>query len=146
MNAIEPAQRSNVYIKRARIVDVNARLTAYFSGKAQESGYRDRIVCIAQIFGLKGYAKNQEDGRMKVVAEGEATELQHFFLALDITKVRDAVDIQKEYSPATGEFEFFLNTDKPDRFYENMIEVSRGIKELQAILKEMRAQRLRSHE
>jgi len=54
--------------------------------------------------------------------------------------------LQKEYSPATGEFEFFLDTDKPDRFYENMIEVSRGIKELQAMLKEMKAQRLRSHE
>ena len=54
--------------------------------------------------------------------------------------------LQKEYSHATGEFEFFLDTDKPDRFYENMIEVSRGIKELQAILKEMKAQRLRSHE
>ena len=95
---------------------------------------------------MTGFAKNLEDGRVKVVAEGEATELQRFFLALDITKVRDAVYIQKEYSPATGEFEFFLNTDKPDRFYENMIEVSRGIKEPQAILKEMKAQRLRSHE
>ena len=122
------------------------RLTAYFSGKAQESGYRDRIVSISLIFRLTGYAKNQEDGRVKVVAEGEASDLQHFLLALDIMKVRDAVDIQKEYSPATGEFEFFLNTDKPDRFYENMIEVSRGIKEPQAILKEMKAQRLRSHE
>ena len=122
------------------------RLTAYFSGKALESGYRDRIVFIAQTYGLKGYAKNQEDGRIKVVAEGEASNLQHFFLVLDTTEMTEAVDIQKEYSPATGEFEFFLNTDKPDRFYENMIVVSRGIKELQAMLKEMKAQRLRSHE
>ena len=146
VNAFEPAKRLNVYRKRARIVNVMQRLTAYFYGNDKESGYRDRIVCIAQIFGMTGFAKNLEDGRVKVVAEGEATELQRFFLALDITKVRDAVDIQKEYSPATGEFEFFLNTDKPDRFYENMIEVSRGIKEPQAILKEMKAQRLRSHE
>jgi acylphosphatase len=122
------------------------RLTAYFSSKAQESDYRYRIVSIARIFGLTGYAKNHEEGHVKVVAEGEATELRHFFLALDIMKEREAVDIQKEYSPATGEFEFFLDTDKPDRYYEMMIQVSRGIKELQAMLKEIKAQRLRSHE
>jgi acylphosphatase len=103
-------------------------------------------VSIARIFGLTGYAKNLEDGRVKVVAEGEAADLQHLFLALDTTKERDAVDIRKEYSPATGEFEFFLDTDKPDRYYGMMIEVSRGIKELQAMLKEMKAQRLRSNE
>ena len=115
------------------------RLTAYISGMAQESGYRDRAVSIARIFGLTGYAKNQEDGRVKVVAEGEAADLQHLFLALDSTKERDAVDIQKEYSPSTGEFEFFLDTDTPDRYYELMIEASRGIKKLEAMIKEMKA-------
>jgi hypothetical protein len=54
--------------------------------------------------------------------------------------------LQKEYSHATGEFEFFPDTDKPDRYYEMMIQVSRGIKELQAMVKEMKTQRLRSHE
>jgi acylphosphatase len=122
------------------------RLTAYISGKAQESGYRDRAVGIARIFGLTGYAKNQEDVRVKVVAEGEAADLQHLFLALDSTKERDAVDIQNEYSPSTGDFELFLDTDTPDRYFELMIEASRGIKELQSILKEMKAERLGSHE
>ena len=122
------------------------RLIAYVSGKVQKSGYRARVVTIAQNLRLKGYVQNLEDGRVKVVAEGEAADLQHLFLALDTTKERDAVDIRKEYFPATGEFEFFLDTDKPDRYYEMMIEVSRGIKELQAMLKEMKAQRLRSNE
>ena len=74
------------------------RLTVYISGKAQESGYRDRAVSIARIFGLTGYAKNQEDGRVKVVAEGEAADLQYLLLALDSTKERDAVDIQRDES------------------------------------------------
>ena len=78
------------------------RLTAYISGMAQESGYRDRAVSIARIFGLTGYAKNQEDGRVKVVAEGEAADLQHLFLALDSTKERDAVDIQNLSSRKSG--------------------------------------------
>ncbi len=140
------AKRLNVYIKRELRRNVMQRLTAYISGKVQESGYRDRAVSIARIFGLTGYAKNLEDGRVKVVAEGEAADLQHLFLALDTTKERDADDIRKEYFPATGEFEFFLDTDKPDRYFEMMIEASRGIKELQAMLREMKAQRLRSNE
>ena len=97
------------------------RLTVYISGKPQESGYRDRSVSIAKIFMLKGYAKNQNDGHVKVVAEGEAVDLQHFFFALELMKERDALDIQREYSSATGEFEFFLDTDKPDRYFQMRI-------------------------
>jgi hypothetical protein len=58
---------------------------------------------------------------------------------LDATKERDAVDIQNEYSPSTGEFEFFSDTDTPDRYFELMIEASRGIKKLEAMLEEMKA-------
>jgi hypothetical protein len=49
------------------------------------------------------------------------------------------------YSPATGEFELFLDTDRPDRFYEMMIEVSRGIKELRTMVEELKAERLHFH-
>ncbi len=45
-----------------------------------------------------------------------------------------------------GEFEFFLDTDTSDRYFELMIEASREIKELQAIIKDMKDERLVSHE
>jgi acylphosphatase len=70
------------------------RLIAHISGKVQELGYRGRAISLASIYGLKGYAKNLEDGRVIVVAEGDYADLQRFSSDLDILKQRDAVDIQ----------------------------------------------------
>lgn len=85
------------------------RLTAYISGKVQKTGYRARVVSIARDFGLKGYVQNLDDGRVKVVAEGETIDLESLLSALDIKNTMiNVVDIKKEHSPATGEFEGFF--------------------------------------
>ena len=85
------------------------RLTAYISGKVQKTGYRARVISIARDFGLLGYVQNLDDGRVKVVAEGEDYDLESLLAALDIknTLIRVA-DIQKEYSAATDEFQGFF--------------------------------------
>ena len=85
------------------------RLTAYISGKVQKTGYRARVLSIARDFGLSGYVQNLDDGRVKVVAEGEDYDLESLLEALDIknTLIRVA-DIQKEYSVATDEFHGFF--------------------------------------
>ena len=90
-------------------MNVMQRLTAYVSGKVQKTGYRARVVTIAQNFRLKGYVQNLEDGRVKVVAEGENIDLEILLRALDIKNTLiHVVDIKKEYSPATGDFEGFF--------------------------------------
>ena len=67
--------------KRATYV-LMQRLTAYVSGKVQKTGYRARVLTIARDFGLKGYVQNLDDGRVKVVAEGEACDLESLLAAL----------------------------------------------------------------
>lgn len=47
------------------------RLTAIVSGKVQKVGYRKRIIDMASAFGIKGIVENLEDGRVKIVAEGD---------------------------------------------------------------------------
>ena len=85
------------------------RLTAYISGKVQKTGYRARVVTIAQNLRLKGYVQNLDDGRVKVVAEGETIDLEILLRALDIKNTLiHVVDIKKEYSSATGDFEGFF--------------------------------------
>ena len=85
------------------------RLIAYVSGKVQKTGYRARVVTIAQNLRLKGYVQNLEDGRVKVVAEGETIDLEILLRALDIKNTLIyVVDIKKEYSSATGDFEGFF--------------------------------------
>jgi acylphosphatase len=52
------------------------RLILLVSGKVQQAGYRNKIVEFATSLGLKGYAENLPDGRVKVVAEGEERKLE----------------------------------------------------------------------
>ena len=85
------------------------RLTAYVSGKVQKTGYRARVLTIARDFGLKGYVQNLDDGRVKVVAEGEACDLESLLAALDIKNtIINVVDIKSEHSPASGDFDSFV--------------------------------------
>ena len=85
------------------------RLTAYVSGKVQKTGYRARVLAIARDFSLKGYVQNLDDGRVKVVAEGEAGDLESLLGALEIKNtIINVVDIKNEYSPATGDFDSFV--------------------------------------
>jgi acylphosphatase len=84
------------------------KLTAFVSGKVQEVGYRARIVDIANAFGLKGMVENQKDGRVKIIAEGEDEKLKWFESAINIKNSLIYVSsIEKEYSPASNEFENF---------------------------------------
>ena len=88
---------------------VMRRLTAYISGKVQKTGYRARVLSIARDFGLLGYVQNLDDGRVKVVAEGEDYDLDSLLAAMDIKNTLIQVaDIQKEYSAATDEFQGFF--------------------------------------
>src|SRR5690606_31181297 len=85
------------------------RLTAYISGKVQKTGYRARVVSVARDFGLSGYVQNLDDGRVKVVAEGEDYDLESLLAAINIKNTLIQVaDIQKEYSAATNDFQGFF--------------------------------------
>jgi predicted nucleic acid-binding Zn-ribbon protein len=58
---------------------------------------------------VKGYVQNLDDGLVKVVAEGEACDLESLLAALAIKNtIINVVDIKSEYSSATGDFESFV--------------------------------------
>lgn len=84
------------------------RLTATVSGKVQKVGYRKRIIDIASAFGIKGIVENLEDGRVKIVAEGDDEKLKWFENAIEIKNTLIQVaSVEKDYSPARGEFAGF---------------------------------------
>jgi len=85
------------------------RLNAYVSGKVQKTGYRARVVTIAQNLGLKGYVQNLDNGLVKVVAEGETANLEELLKAIDIKNTLiNVIDIRKEFSHAIGDFDSFF--------------------------------------
>ena len=85
------------------------RLNVYVSGKVQKTGYRARVVTIAQNLGLKGYVQNLDNGLVKVVAEGETANLEELLKAIDIKNTLiNVTDIREEFSPAIGDFDSFF--------------------------------------
>jgi len=94
---IEPNRKnykSNSYMKR---------LTAYVSGKVQQTGYRAKVADIARALGFKGFVENLDDGRVRIVAEGEEDRLKWFEEAIDIKNTLIQVStIEKEYSSAVS--------------------------------------------
>jgi acylphosphatase len=132
-------QEVKVYIKRELRMDVMQRLTAYVSGKVQKTGYRARVVTIAQNLRLKGYVQNLEDGRVKVVAEGENIDIEILLRALDIKNTLiHVVDIKKEYSSATSDFEGFFKVVSGEGETDQRLDVaSEKLTELIVVNKEI---------
>jgi acylphosphatase len=84
------------------------RLTAYISGHVQKSGYRAKVIDIAKSLGIRGYVKNLADGRVKVIAEGEDSDLEEFARALMIKNTLiDVTGVDVNYSAPSGEYDDF---------------------------------------
>jgi len=84
------------------------RLTAYVSGTVQKVGYRARVMDFAKMLGLTGTAENLDDGRVKIVAEGEEDKLKWFEEAIVIKNTLIIVSaVEKEYSKPKGEVSKF---------------------------------------
>ena len=81
------------------------RLTAFISGMVLKTGYRANVVILANAFGLQGYVQNLPNGKVKVVAEGEQTDLERFRSCLSIKDALiDVQSIEYEYAAATRDF------------------------------------------
>jgi acylphosphatase len=109
------------------------------------------VLSIARDFGLKGYFQNLDDGRVKVVAEGEDYDLESMLAAIDIKNTLIQVaDIQKEYSAATDEFQGFFKAvsgsgetdhrlDRAAELLTELIVVNKDVvKEIRATREELR--------
>ena len=84
------------------------RVTLHVSGSIQRAGYRSRVVTIAMAFGIRGSIQNLPDGRVKIVAEGEESDLERFIQAVDIKNTLiNVTSIEKEHSTPSGDYESF---------------------------------------
>lgn len=83
------------------------RREVYFVGHVQGVGFRHSAQQLAKDFEVTGYVKNLVDGRVQVVVEGDAKEVDRFIGALQ-TEMAQYIDAaQTSGAPATGEFSDF---------------------------------------
>ena len=84
------------------------RVILHISGNVQRAGYRTKVISIAKQFGIKGIVLNLADGRVKIIAEGEQTDLDKFISAVNIKNTLiNVIGIEQEYSTSTGDYEKF---------------------------------------
>jgi acylphosphatase len=92
---------------RAPTKPSHERRDLLYSGRVQGVGFRYTTSEIAERFQVSGYVQNLPDGCVRLVAEGEAGELQRFLDAVGEELERYIANVQNRSSQATGEFADF---------------------------------------
>lgn len=83
------------------------RRTISFSGRVQGVGFRYTVRATAARFIVTGYVRNLADGRVELVAEGTAAELDRFQEAVADTMRGYIRDTTTTECQAAGEFTSF---------------------------------------
>ena len=123
------------------------RLTAFISGMVQKTGYRASVVILANAFGLQGYVQNLPSGKVKVVAEGEQTDLERFRSCLMIKDALiDVQSIENEYTAATGEFTGFEKMVSGGETDQRLDKAADLLKDLIVVSKEIVVELKATHE
>ncbi len=83
------------------------RREVYYSGRVQGIGFRYTACRIALQFAVTGYVKNLPDGRVELVVEGRAEEIEAMLQAVRTQMGRHIRDVRETPSRATGRFSSF---------------------------------------
>ena len=78
-----------------------------FSGSVQGVGFRYTTEATAARFGVTGFVRNLDDGRVELVAEGARDEVDRFQLAVEHAMGRHIREAATTDGAATGEFDSF---------------------------------------
>jgi acylphosphatase len=83
------------------------RRTVQYSGRVQGVGFRYTAQSIAHRYAVSGYVRNQPDGRVELVAEGEPHELDVFLAEVRERFFGNIRDERADVQSASGEFAGF---------------------------------------
>jgi acylphosphatase len=85
----------------------SVRHTILFTGHVQGVGFRYTTVNVAAGYAVTGWVRNQPDGAVLCVAEGEEAELRRFVQEVCQAMQGHIRDVEVAQSPASGEFAGF---------------------------------------
>ena len=88
-------------------MNASERAVVVFTGQVQGVGFRYTTLHVASEFKVTGYVRNQRDGSVELVAEGERLEVAAFLEAVAERMRHTLRDSHVTWAPATGEFADF---------------------------------------
>jgi len=78
-------------------------------GEVQRAGYRYQVQDIARRIGITGLVRNQPDGTVQIIAEGEEDKIKDFIRKIKIKEPPIKVEqIETQYTKPTGEYAAFI--------------------------------------
>ncbi len=80
------------------------RYTITFTGNVQGVGFRYTTQSIARRFAVSGWVRNEPDGSVKCIVEGEQAELDRFIAAIQQAMNGHIQNTGIQISDGTGEF------------------------------------------
>jgi acylphosphatase len=93
--------------EQAFLTPAMIRRTSHFSGRVQGVGFRYTVVDLARGFDVLGYVRNLPDGRVELVAEGNAAEIDGLLERIGERMEGFIKKRSDEDSPPTREFKDF---------------------------------------
>jgi len=103
------------------------KVTLHISGNVQRVGYRAKVISIANVLGIKGFIQNIPDGRVKIIAQGEQSELDKLIQAINISNsLINVTNIEQEYSTYSDDYEGFnkvVGDGETDERLDNAIDL-----------------------
>ena len=78
-----------------------------FTGRVQGVGFRYTACRVAERFDVSGWVRNEPDGSVRCVVEGEAGEIERFLASLRDAMADHIEDMKSTPAAATGEFAGF---------------------------------------
>jgi acylphosphatase len=84
------------------------RITVRYEGRVQGVGFRFTCVNLAQDLDATGWVKNEFDGSVTLVAEGEQDQMMNLLQAITNSHLGRCITHERvRHSTATGEFDRF---------------------------------------
>ncbi len=78
-----------------------------YAGRVQGVGFRYTVRSLAARFAVTGFVRNMPDGRVQLVVEGDAGEIEGFLDAIKAEMTSYIRDVQETARPASGRFPAF---------------------------------------
>lgn len=91
------------------------RVEVVYAGRVQGVGFRASTRAVARHHDVAGWVRNEPDGTVRLIAEGEREELDRFLRGVREAMERHVESVRVERSRPTGEFDGFEIRHRGDR-------------------------------